>query len=181
MDQILAQVVEEVLTSFYSLLNINLLSCITLNHEEWSSNLFVFINCEKYSCAKVFQFISSAWCGENEAYEPFFLSRRKGHLQSLSLHKERTAKEIFATIFAMILQFYYQGTRGSRSRRILPIILWWWVCSRPGFNNYIIGNYHHYYVRLVLYNWINESNLTYLQIRSIFRPKGFSQPAVGNF
>ena len=76
---------------------------ITLNNEEWSSNLFVFINCEKYSCAKVFQFISSAGCGGNEAYEPFFLSRRKGHLQSLSLHKERTAKEILQEF----LQWFY--------------------------------------------------------------------------
>ena len=81
---------------------------ITLNNEEWSSNLFVFINCEKYSCAKVFQFISSAGCGENEAYEPFFLSRRKGHLQSLSLHKERTAKDIFLQEF---LQWFYNITK----------------------------------------------------------------------
>ena len=110
-------------------------------------------------------------------------SYREGKATCSRYHYTRRElqKRYFARIFAMNLQFYYQGTRGSRSRRILPIILWWWVCSRPGFNNYIIGNYHHYYVRLVPYNWINESNITYLQVRSIFRPKGFSQSAVGNF
>ena len=113
--------------------------------------------------------------GVEEMKRMNLFSYREGKATCSRYHYTRRElqKRYFARIFAMILQ-YYQGTRGSRSRRILPIILWWWVCSSPGFNNYIIGNYHHYYVRLVPYNWINESNITYLQIRSIFRPKGFS-------
>ena len=87
-------------------------------NEEWSSNLFVFINCEKYSCAKVFQFISSAGCGENEAYEPFFLSRRKGHLQSLSLHKERTAKDIFCKNFCNDFTILPRNTRKQKQKNI---------------------------------------------------------------
>ena len=68
-------------------------------YEEWSSNLFVFINCEKYSCAKVFQFISSAWWWRKWSVWTFFLIAKERPLAVVITTQGENCKRDFCKNF----------------------------------------------------------------------------------